>query len=95
MNSDRIEEIEKHGKTARGKGELLKHLHGEKLTIRQATQAHCYDCMGYFADGKNDCEMPRCSLYPYMPYNRNRVKRLTGRTLTEEHKSKLRGGRQG
>ena len=36
-----------HGKTARGKNELLKHLSGQRLTLKQAVNAHCYDCIGY------------------------------------------------
>lgn len=51
MNSKLISEIEKHGKTARGKKELIKHLEGGRLTLKQAVNAHCYSCLGYYADG--------------------------------------------
>ena len=54
-------------KTA-GKGHLLRHLKGGRLTQRQAILAKCCDCMGYHADGREDCLMKSCSLYPWMPY---------------------------
>ena len=67
-----INEIVQHGKTAKGKKELLKHLAGGKLTPKQAIHAKCFDCSGYFADGKHDCQMPKCSLYPYMTFKANK-----------------------
>jgi len=56
---------------SRGKTLLLKHLDGSRLTARQAVIAKCCDCMGYHADGRVDCQMPSCSLYPFMPYKKN------------------------
>ena len=53
---------------ARGNKELKKYLAGESLTQRKAILAKCADCMGYYVDGKLDCQMPDCSLYPFMPY---------------------------
>jgi hypothetical protein len=38
------------------------------LTQRQAILAKCCDCMGYHGDGRMDCRMPHCSLYPFRPY---------------------------
>lgn len=73
--NERILTIRKHGKAARGQRELLKHLSGERLTLKQAVNARCYDCMGYYADGKVDCKMPACPLHPLMPYNQNRKTR--------------------
>jgi hypothetical protein len=75
MNEKIISDIEKHGKTARGKKELLKHLEGGRLTLRQAVNAHCYSCMGYYGDGKQDCNMSKCSLHPFMAYNKNKANR--------------------
>lgn len=89
MNTDRIKSIRRHGKAARGQKELIKHLSGEMLTLRQAVNAHCYDCSGFYSDGKNDCRLPGCSLYPFMPYNENRTKRTSNRTMTEAHKAKM------
>jgi len=75
MNSSLISNIEKHGKTARGRQELIKHLEGERLTLKQAVNARCYDCMGYYSDGKLDCGMSKCPLHPFMPYNKSKLNR--------------------
>ena len=61
-------EITRNGKSAQGKKELLKHLDGKKLTLRQAVAAKCYDCGGYYQDGKIDCDLISCPLHPFMPY---------------------------
>jgi len=71
---DRILNIRKHGKTAKGQKEILKHLTGQKLTFKQAIYAKCYDCMNYFSDGKVDCKITSCPLYPFMAYKENREK---------------------
>jgi len=92
MNSKFISDIKKHGKTARGKKELIKHLEGGRLTLKQAILAHCYDCMGYFVDGRQDCEMTKCPCYPFMIFNSDKSKR-TSRTMSEDHKAKLRAAR--
>ena len=65
---DRLTLIRKSGVTSAGKTNLLKHLQGERLTQRQAILAKCCDCMNYHADGRMDCRMPHCSLYPFRPY---------------------------
>jgi len=54
--------------TSSGKTFLLKHLYGDVLTRDQAIKAKCADCMGYYIDGRADCEVSGCPLYPYMPY---------------------------
>lgn len=56
------------GIKAKGSKELKKHKEGGKLTRRQAIHAKCYDCLGGYADGKTDCALPYCPLYPWMPY---------------------------
>jgi hypothetical protein len=54
---------------SKGKGILNLYLTGgATLTARQAIIAQCCECSGYYADGKEDCENPLCSLYPFMPY---------------------------
>lgn len=73
---DRITSIKRHGITAQGRNELLRHLDGKRLTQRQAIKAKCYECCGYYADGKNDCVIPDCPLYPLMPYGTARKKAL-------------------
>jgi hypothetical protein len=53
---------------AKGIKELNKYKMGDKLTNRQAIIAKCADCMGLYVDGKLDCTIPDCPLYPLMPY---------------------------
>ena len=65
--SQRIEILET-APASGGKTNLLKHLYGDRLTRNAAITAKCCDCMGYYIDGRADCEMPECPLYPYMPY---------------------------
>ena len=93
MNGKMISNIKWHGKTAKGKKEILKHLSGQRLTLKQAVYAKCYDCAGFYADGKVDCNMPHCSLHPFMAYNQNRVKRTTKKTMPGDHMEKMRAAR--
>jgi hypothetical protein len=93
MNEKIISSIKRHGKTARGKQELIKHLEGRRLTLKQAVNAHCFDCMGYYSDGKQDCKMPACSLFPFMPYNANREKQTVKKTMPAGHMEKMRAAR--
>lgn len=65
---DRLRLIEGTGISSAGKKNLIRHLKGERLTQRQAIIAKCCDCMGYHGDGRIDCRMPHCSLYPFRPY---------------------------
>lgn len=88
-----IKTVEEVGLMARGKRELLKHLYGERLTIRQMAIAKCYSCMGYYSDGTGaDCEIPECPLYPIMPYQKLGEKYVgkKGTPMSDEHKEKLR-----
>jgi hypothetical protein len=90
---ERIKNIRQYGKTARGQKELLKHLSGQRLTFKQALYAKCYDCSGYYSDGKVDCSMPHCSLHPFMPFNQNREKRTAKKTTPGDHMEKMRTAR--
>ena len=67
-----LEEVNERGVQAQGRRELIKHLEGGKLNKGQALKAFCYECLGFYQDGKIDCETPSCPLYPWMPYNPNR-----------------------
>ena len=58
---------------------------GEKLTPRQMMRAKCAECMGGFADGRLDCEIPECPLYPVQPY---RKKALIGQGPNENTKKR-------
>ena len=60
--------IPKNGVVAKGKKELEACHRGEKLTPLQALLAKCYDCMGYYLDGKLDCRETSCPNYSRMPY---------------------------
>jgi len=62
--------------SARGGKELRKHLAGARLTLKQMILAMCYGCMGRYVDGKTDCELPDCPLYPVMPYQKSVVYRV-------------------
>jgi len=75
--------IEKVGAKAKGKGELLSYLYGKKITARQAILAKCYDCTGYYADGRDDCKIETCSLYPFSPYG---SKPAAKKQVSEENK---------
>ena len=56
------------GKRAKGRKEFVKFKKGEKLTFKQSILAKCFECMGRYIDGKVDCEVYNCPLYPYMPF---------------------------
>lgn len=81
------EEIDKYGKSAKGRKELINHLSGERLTARQAILAKCYECMGLYVDGKVDCEIQDCPLYPFMPYRKG--EKLVLRNISEEQKKEM------
>jgi hypothetical protein len=82
MNEKIISDIKRYGKTAKGKPELIKHLEGKRLNLKQAVNAHCFDCMGFYVDGKQDCNLAKCPLHSFMSYNENQIKR-TSRTVSE------------
>jgi len=42
----------------------------EKVTRTMAILAFCHECMGFYQDGKIDCENKVCPLYFYMPYRK-------------------------
>jgi len=92
---DRIAQIEERGMLAKGKKELVAHMEGRPQSKGQALLAKCYDCMGYYSDGKTDCCIISCPLYPYMPYKEGGARRT--RTLTDEQReavaTRLRAGR--
>jgi len=58
----------KFGIRARGRAELIKADRGESLTRGEAILAKCYECMGFYDDGKYDCLVTTCPLHRYMPY---------------------------
>jgi len=48
------------------------HYAGKHLTARQRAMAKCCDCSCYYADGREDCQVFWCILYPLMPYGKMR-----------------------
>lgn len=70
---DRFTYLIEKGKTAQGKNQLIKHLEGQKLTHKGAILAKCYECMGYYIDGKVDCHIKMCPLYNHMPFRGKEV----------------------
>jgi hypothetical protein len=41
-----------------------------KATRSEAILKKCHDCCGEYFDGKDDCEVPACPLYTWMPYRK-------------------------
>ena len=39
-----------------------------KLTLLNAVKAQCWECCGFYSDGREDCGNTRCPLYKWMPY---------------------------
>lgn len=79
MDGDsKLEYLRENPKQARGYKYLRAHLEGKAITLKQALLAHCFECNGFDADGRADCEMPTCPLYPSNPNGaawKNRVKK--------------------
>ena len=69
----------------------------EKPTRGKSILAHCHQCMGYWADGRVDCQNVRCPLYPWMPYREMEPDlewlklnpKRTGKVLKEDCKKEL------
>ena len=67
---------------------------GDKLTLKQAVLAKCADCMGKYADGMIDCEIPECPLYAFAPYGamwRGREKKTISEGLRRYVSKKQKG----
>ena len=64
-----------------------KHLEQQFLTQRQRILAACAECLGFYQDGREDCQCPGCPLYPLMPYGIFRKKRIKREKINEPEKS--------
>ena len=42
------------------------------MTRAEAMRAKCKECRCGYADGRVDCEISHCALYPWMPYRAGR-----------------------
>lgn len=68
------EKSAKKGASSPNKKSFLKFINGKPIAWRDAGQAMCYECMGYFEDGKIDCYGYDCPLYPFYPYKNKKLK---------------------
>lgn len=68
--NEKLQELNKYGRLHQGRKEYINILNGKPSTWKSRCLAMCYDCMGYFADGKADCGNELCPLYKGMPYRR-------------------------
>ncbi len=85
MNSD-VASIVRSAKKAKGRKEYLDYLETRtKLSPKQAILANCFQCTGYYTDGRRDCEVEDCPFYPYMPYRKclKREKRVMSEKQAE------------
>jgi hypothetical protein len=73
-------------KDYRGKKELLKHMAGEALTMKQAIIAQCYSCTAGYFDGRVDCQTKDCPIYQFMPYRKEKIKRVRSEKQIEASK---------
>ncbi len=71
-NSKKITPFEennlKFGISAIGRTDYKKFTEGKRLTCLQAIRAKCYECVAGYDDGRYDCTVSNCPLYPFMPY---------------------------
>ena len=57
---------------SKGRDLLKKYLSGEVLSNALANKAKCCQCSGLYVDGRVDCGIFTCPLYPHMPYGQMR-----------------------
>ena len=88
-----LEDVEK-AKTASGKNEYMKFLKGNHLCASAAIKAKCFDCCGYYEDGKVDCGIKDCPLYPWMPFGTAKKQRPK-KTLSIAQKESMQKARRG
>lgn len=79
------------GLESTGKRLFIAYLKGEEITRKEGMAAKCFDCMGGYADGRKDCRVPHCPLYPWMPYNPNRKAAVSSRDAKTEGESDSEG----
>ena len=86
LREDRIMVV-KEAPLSKGKAEYLKWLEGGKLTRKEAMDANCFLCMGYFLDGKVECTVSLCPMRDYMYYNPKRIKGKSHLTVEQRQKA--------
>lgn len=55
----------------RGVKDLARYYSGKKLHYKAMCLAKCADCMNGYLDGRMDCQIPDCPIYPIMPCREN------------------------
>ena len=58
--------------SGKGSADLEAYGAGKTLTRDRTIKAKCYECMADYHDGRMDCKIPKCPLYPFMPYRGKR-----------------------
>jgi len=87
-------DVEKIKKLPLRKGQaiMVKWLETGKLTsAKQAIQAFCYECMGYYQDSElleGDCGDPQCPLFKFNYYNKRHHPEFK-KQLTPDEKQKI------
>lgn len=72
-NKEMLERINDASKCS-GRSNIIKSITGQKISASAAIVAKCFDCCGHYIDGRKDCEVSYCPLYPWMPYGLMRKK---------------------
>ena len=83
------QEAREHG--AR-KARMIGFFRGEALTMKESILANCYQCAGFYMDGRKDCEVEGCPLHVFMPYRKGGAVKV--RKVSEETKAKMRKARE-
>lgn len=47
----------------------------KRPSYAKAVRLKCEDCMSDYVDGRIDCEVVTCSLYYWMPYNKEKTEK--------------------
>ena len=58
----------------KGQKEYQQFKNGKRLSYKGAVLAKCYECMGFYDGGRQDCCGHSCPLYQYYPYNPKKSK---------------------
>ena len=72
MTREEILKQARRGAEDQGKRELVKFLESKPVSRKEAMLAFCYECQGYYRDGRITCENVNCPMYPFMPYSKNK-----------------------
>lgn len=82
----------------RGIKELQRYqLDGKKLSPMQSMKAKCAECMGNYEDGKMDCAIPDCPIYPFMVYGavwKGRLKKIIPPDRVNAFRNRLKSTRK-